>query len=156
MRSSDVIERLVIVVVLLAVFIFIDDRFGPKQNPHYLECSRIGRANVQAVEPVTHNTEDNYVIAGVFTNVWDCVLCPPEQMGQIMWDTKNDRPFTGAMMDRGEPLEFKDGFPVNPIQHIQEVIANRMVAIPFFGTITNGTTVVKIYDGRVIEIGELK
>lgn len=59
MRASDVIERLVIMVVLLAVFIFIDDRFGPKQNPHYLECSRIGRANVQAVEPAPQNVETN-------------------------------------------------------------------------------------------------
>lgn len=155
MRASDVIELLVLA-VLFATFIFVADWRCREQNPHYLECSRIGRANVQAVEHVTQNTETKHVIAGVFTNVWDCVVCPPEQMGQIMWDTKNDRPFTGAMMDRGEPLEFKDGFPVNPIQHVQAVIANRLVAIPFFGVITNGTTVVTIYDGRVIEIGELK
>ena len=146
MRSSDVIERLVIVVVLLAVFIFIDDRFGPKQNPHYLECSRIDRANVQAVEHVTQNTETKHVIAGVFTNVWDCVLCPPERMSQIMWDTKNDKPFTGAMMDRGKPVMFKDGLPVDVDNRFEQV----------FGTITNGTTVMTIYDGRVIEIGELK
>ena len=101
MRSSDVIERLVIMVVLLAVFIFIDDRFGPKQNPHYLECSRIGRANVQAVEHVTQNTER----LTAFTNM--VFFCPPEQMRQIMWDTANDRPFTGYLPARNQT--FKDG-----------------------------------------------
>lgn len=156
MRASDVIELLVCA-VLFATFIFVADWRCRERDPHYLECSRIGRATVQAVAPAPQNTKTNYAIAGVFTNVWGCVLCPPEQMGQIMWDTKNDKPFTGAMMDRGEPLEFKDGFPVAPIKHIQTVIGHNLDRpFPFFGTITNGNTVLTFYDGRIIEIGELK
>ena len=152
MRAPDVTEFIVFT-VWFAMAIVAGNRLLSERNPHYLECSRIGSANVQAVVP-----PQNAYTNEVDLSLWANVMCAPEQMGQIMWDTKNDKPYTGIMRDRGELVVFRDGEKVGLAEDRFEQVFGRDSdrPTPFFGSITNGNQVFNFFEGRVVDVGELK